>query len=237
MKSWQTRNGFKIIRIYFGRSNVFLVSGKNCNILIDTSPGSKWKHVEKSLNDLNIKKIDYLILTHSHYDHAANAARIRREYRAKVIIHKDEAVYLENGKNTPTKGSAFFTKSLIDKNTPAFLKSRFFEVCKPDIVIDDNYDLNSLGINGLILHTPGHTTGSQSIIIDDEIALTGDAMFGVFPGSIFPPFADDIPEMIKSWGKLLRTKCRLFLPSHGTENSRELVEREFIKRQKIQDPR
>jgi len=66
----------------------------------------------------------------------------------------------------------------------------------------------------------------MSLIVDDEIAIVGDAMFGIFPNSIFPPFADNVPVMIKSWRKLLDTKCMLFLPAHGTKNSRRLVDGE-----------
>ena len=212
MKSWQTKNGFKIIRVHFGRSNVFLVSGTNCNILIDTSSGNKWKNVKKALNDLNIKTIDYLILTHSHYDHASNAAKLQREYDAKIIIHKDDACFLEKGKNATTKGAIFFTKFLVNKFTPVFLEKHFFEPIIPDITTDTNYSLKDYGIDSYIMHTPGHTEGSQSIIIDDEIAIVGDTMFGVFPGSVFPPFANDKAEIVKSWGKLLKTKCKIFLP-------------------------
>jgi glyoxylase-like metal-dependent hydrolase (beta-lactamase superfamily II) len=57
----------------------------------------------------------------------------------------------------------------------------------------------------------------------------GDAMFGVFWWSVFPPFADDVPIMIRSWGKLLNTGSKLFLPGHGTENSRELLEKQYNK--------
>jgi hydroxyacylglutathione hydrolase len=71
------------------------------------------------------------------------------------------------------------------------------------------------------MNTPGHTTGSMSVIVDDEVALVGDTMFGVFKRSVFPPFADDVSEMIKSWGKLLNSNCKFFLPSHGREKSRE----------------
>jgi glyoxylase-like metal-dependent hydrolase (beta-lactamase superfamily II) len=231
MKNWTTANGHKITRILFGRSNVFLVSYEKRNILIDTGSGMDWEKLDRRLHDLNIKTINYLILTHSHYDHAANAAKLQREYGAIVIIHKDEACFLEKGKNSVTKGAIFFTKFLVNKLTPVFLDKRFFEPSKPDIITDTNFSLKDYGINGYIMHTPGHTIGSQSIIIDDEIAIVGDAMFGVFPGSVFPPFAEDEKEMVKSWGKLLQTKCRIFLPSHGTSNPRELVERNFNKKQ------
>ncbi|UTB31789.1 MAG: hypothetical protein NKF70_09735 [Methanobacterium sp. ERen5] len=50
----------------------------------------------------------------------------------------------------------------------------------------------------------------MSIIIDNKIAIVGDAMFGIFGNSIYPPFADNPKIMIESWGKLLDTGCSSF---------------------------
>jgi glyoxylase-like metal-dependent hydrolase (beta-lactamase superfamily II) len=108
-----------------------------------------------------------------------------------------------------------------------------FESCPTDLLVEERMDLTGMGFNACILHTPGHTFGSISLIVDDEIALVGDCMFGVFKGSAFPPFALDTRQMINSWGKLLNTGCRIFLPSHGTADSRELVQRDFDRRKRI----
>jgi len=78
-----------------------------------------------------------------------------------------------------------------------------------------------------LLHTPGHTPGSISVIIDNEIAIVGDTMFGVFWWSVYPPFASNPDKLIDSWEKLLETRCRIFLPSHGSANKRSLVEKDF----------
>jgi len=67
------------------------------------------------------------------------------------------------------------------------------------------------------------------VVVDDKIALVGDAMFGIFPGTVFPPFSADVGQMIDSWGKLPATNCRLFLPAHGTVSSRRLVLRNYEK--------
>jgi hypothetical protein len=74
--------------------------------------------------------------------------------------------------------------------------------------------------------------GSISLIIDDEIAAVGDAMVGTLPGKIYPPFADDVPELIRSWEILLNTGCGTFLPAHGSAKRRQLVEGESWKRDK-----
>jgi glyoxylase-like metal-dependent hydrolase (beta-lactamase superfamily II) len=99
-------------------------------------------------------------------------------------------------------------------------------------LVDSHFDLIGFGFNAYLIHTPGHTIGSMSLIIDNEIAIVGDTMFGVFKLSVFPPYAEDTEKMIKSWGKLLETNCSIFIPSHGTENCRSLVQQDYNRRVK-----
>jgi glyoxylase-like metal-dependent hydrolase (beta-lactamase superfamily II) len=230
MKVWQTKSGYSVSNILPGRSNVFLLSGNGKYILIDGSPGYKWEKLKASLTNLGIRKIDFLILTHTHYDHAENASKIKEEYGAVVIVNKREADYLQKGENIVPHGTIFLTRFIINKISPAFSDKLNYEPCQPDILVDQLLDLHVFGFNAHIMHTPGHSPGSQSVIVDDEIAIVGDSMFGIFPQSIFPPFAFNEYELIKSWGKLLETDCYTFLPSHGTPNSRELLAKEFKKR-------
>jgi glyoxylase-like metal-dependent hydrolase (beta-lactamase superfamily II) len=189
-----------------------------------------WPKLQKRLNKLNVKHIDYLILTHTHFDHVDNARRIREKYGAMVIVHKNEASCLSSGENYVPGGTNFFTRtivSLVSRHRSPKLRS---EPCEYDIVAEEILDLTDMGFNAYILHTPGHSSGSVSIIVDDEIALVGDTMFGIFPWSVFPPFADDVKQMTESWGKLLETNCRLFLPGHGTANKRSLVQKNILLR-------
>jgi len=229
-KSWTTKNGHRVIRILSGRSNVFLLTNGKKNILIDTSSQCQWNKLEKNLTYLNIKHIDCLILTHSHFDHAGNAHKIREKYNASVIIHRDESHYLKTSGFVIPKGTNLFSDALVyllaNKLTP---KPRY-KPCQYDITVDTRFDLNDFGFNAYILHTPGHSPGSVSVIINDEIAVVGDAMFGIFKWSIFPPFAQDTIQMIHSWGILLDTNCSIFLPSHGSLNRRQLVQKNYNKK-------
>lgn len=230
MRIWTTSNGYKIIQVLAGRSNVFLLTNKEKNILIDTSPKFMWNKLQNRLGQLKIEKIDFLILTHTHFDHAANAKRVKEKYNAQVIVHKDEAEYLAKGDNIIPEGTNPFSKTLVHLFSKQFASFAKYEPCQFDLVVDSDTDLNNSGFNARIIATPGHTVGSISIIIDDEIALVGDTMFGVFRWSVYPPFGNDKAEMIKSWSKLLNTNCKIFIPSHGSANSRSLVEKEYRKR-------
>ena len=73
----------------------------------------------------------------------------------------------------------------------------------------------------------------MSLIIDDEIAIVGDAMFGVLKKSIYPPYADNSKELINSWEKLLSTNCKLFLPAHGSANSRKQLKQNLGRKMKL----
>ncbi|HOU03629.1 MAG TPA: MBL fold metallo-hydrolase [Bacteroidales bacterium] len=230
MRTWSTSEGNKIIRILSGRSNVFLLTNGLTNILIDTSAGFMWKTLEKRLDKLGIEQISLLILTHSHFDHAANAARIKEKYKAQVIIHKSEAKYLATGDNILPTGTNTVTKFIVSTFAKKFQSFALYQSCNYDCTVDDVFNLSIFGFNAYLIHTPGHTQGSVSLIIDDEIALVGDTMFGIFRWTVFPPFASDQDQLLKSWDKLLNTKCRIFIPSHGSANSRSLVERDYYKR-------
>ena len=229
MRTWNTSCGYTITQILSGRSNVFLLTNGENTILFDTSPKYIWKKLEKRLKQLQVDTIDYLILTHTHYDHAANSNMIKEKYNAQIIVHKNEASYLTTGDNNLPNGTNVVTKLVIRLFGKQFLSNFKFEPCQYDYLVDTTFDLRDFGFNAYIMHTPGHTNGSISIIIDDTVAIVGDTMFGVFKWSVFPPYANNIIQLIESWGKLLTTNCQVFIPSHGSANSRSIVQKEYNK--------
>lgn len=233
MKTWTTKSGCCLTRILGGRSNVFLVSRGGKHLLVDTSPARRWKKLDRRLRRLGVARLEALILTHAHYDHAGGAARLRDKYRALVFIHREEAAFLAGGESPPIGGTTVATRFLVERLAGGFGRFAVYDSCRPDVLVEGEMRLDDRGFGARLLPTPGHTPGSMSLIVDEEIALVGDAMFGIFPGSIVPPFAADAGRMIESWGRLLDSPCRLYLPSHGSANSRRLVRRAYRKRKGI----
>jgi hydroxyacylglutathione hydrolase len=90
-----------------------------------------------------------------------------------------------------------------------------YDPVSPDITISERFGLEEFGIDGYILPSPGHTSGSISVIIHNRDAIVGDTLFNIFRKSVFPPFADDQEELLRSWGKLYDTGCQTFYPGHG----------------------
>lgn len=230
MKTWRTARGTAVTRLLAGRSNVFLVSRNGRRLLVDTSPAWRWKTLARRLRRLGVGRLDALVLTHSHFDHAGSAARLRKEFSAPVIVHRAEAEALAGGESVLPDGTGPFTRFLVSRLRRLAAGRARCAPCRADVLARARLDLGEFGIGAYVLHTPGHTPGSQSVIVDDEIALVGDALFGVFPGSAFPPFACDAEQLVASWRRLLDTGSRLFLPAHGTAVSRALLERDYNKR-------
>lgn len=224
------RNEYRISRLLGGRSNVFLLTNGLGNVLIDTSSRFWRPLLFRRLRMSNVKSITYLFLTHSHYDHADNASAIREKFGAKVIIHELEKQYLENGSAIVPRGTNRLTRFLTDKFGDRLAARMSCTPCPADLVFSDETTIESNGLAFRIMPTPGHTCGSSSIIVDEEIALVGDTLFGAFPWSAYPPYSEDACCMVRSWKWLLETRCSLFLPSHGRAIGRKLLEKEYLKR-------
>jgi hydroxyacylglutathione hydrolase len=230
VKKWEAKNGCQITRLLGGRSNVFLVTNGKVNLVVDTSIGLMRRRLLKNLHRAGIDRIDFLLLTHAHFDHAANAALLKKLFNPQAILHQSEAGLLKRGENATIGGTNFYSRIITTKAGFRVFKRLRYEPCGVDLAVDREFDLSGFGLDAFIFHTPGHTKGSVSLVVGNEIAIVGDALFGVFKSTVLPPFAEDTAEMVRSWGKLLETGCRLFLPSHGGEKTREELEVEYKKR-------
>lgn len=229
MQSWITKNRYKIYRVLSGRCNSFLITSDTLVLLIDTGKKSSYKRLIRNIGSLNLpsnlEKI--LVLTHTHFDHCQSASLMSELHGFKIWVANTEKDFVKQGYTPIPKGTNSLTKILVTIGK-FFLKPihSYTPFCA-DFIIDKDFSFTDFGANIKIILTSGHSIGSVSVIVDDEIALVGDALFGIFPNSTFPPFADDTSEMVKSWGKLLQTNCSLFMPAHGRPVNRELLHREF----------
>ena len=51
-------------------------------------------------------QLEYLLLTHCHFDHTGGAQAVRDEYGCRIVAHELDAIYLESGDNRVTGSSA-----------------------------------------------------------------------------------------------------------------------------------
>lgn len=229
MNKWILNNGYTIYKLLDGRSNSYLISTSTGNVLVDTGRKNKRSTILKNLKKLQIEKVDWLILTHTHYDHCENARFLQDQFKCIIVVSEKGANNAKRGYAIHPRGTNLFTKAISQLGNRFFLRLSYYQKFIPDHTFDEFFTFSFPGIDIELIATPGHSDDSISIIINSEIALVGDAMFGIFKKSIFPPFADNPAEMVESWEKLLDTECHTFLPGHGSEIRRELIERELAK--------
>lgn len=223
-----TGKGTSVKRLTPARCNIWAITRNGRTLLVDTGISFDRSRIAHALERKGLIP-EAVILTHTHFDHAGNAAWLQAEYGAEVVVQEAESRMLATGDTPIPEGTYSVTRGLVSigrKVAPVFK----YDPCTADHVFSDHFDLNRFGINGFIIHTPGHSPGGATVVIDDEIAIAGDSVIGTIPGSPFPPFADDVPLLISSWKRIIDTGCTSFLPGHGKPVSREEMISEYNKR-------
>ncbi len=232
MKMWKTKKGNTIIQVIDKRSNSYLITMEDMQVLVDTGRTSSFSKLIKNLNILSDEKtpLKHLFLTHSHYDHCQNAAKLKDKYQCEIWLSEHEEDFGKSGFTPLPNGTFLLSKWISSLGQKLPNKIFSYSEFSTDVLIrkEDKIETNGLKV----ILSPGHTKGSISLIVDEEIAIVGDAMFGIFRNSIMPPFADDQKAMLQSWGKLLDSKAQIFLPGHGKEIKRSLLQKEYNKRLK-----
>jgi hydroxyacylglutathione hydrolase len=227
MRHWTTSRGTRVIQLLSGRSNAFLVQTESATILVDSGRVRKRKTLLQNIRKTGITAIDYLVLTHTHFDHAENAAFLKREFALKIVVHELEAIFLQKGKNTNLQPLAPWLRFLLNPIIRYILRIERYEPAEPAIIIPSINPDFQLDKSLQVKHTPGHSPGSISIIVDEEIAITGDLIFGVFPVSSTPPFAENEEQLKLSWKKLLSSGCSLYLTGHGRPRTIEMLQKHY----------
>jgi len=207
-----------------------IVDGEK-SILVDAGYEGKIKDFEHTLvdNGLKPRDIKMIVMTHTHFDHACGLKELKELTKARVVVNENEAGYLEQGFCPLPKGIRWYSGivSWLGRNV-VYGISKFHPV-SPDIITRSKLDLGRYGMEGYIIPTAGHTLGSQSLIMGEN-AFVGDDMFGIFRNTILPPFADDVPSLLKSWQEMLDTGCTMFYPGHGKVIERSRIEDELKKK-------
>jgi glyoxylase-like metal-dependent hydrolase (beta-lactamase superfamily II) len=140
-----------------------------------------------------------ILLTHSHFDHIGDCAKLQSSSNAEIYIHPDDAYRLENPNEhtvislPPIEGVTDY-KLLTDGMEVAIGK------CK-------------LGV----IHTPGHTEGSVCFIDHiDKLVFSGDTLFRESVGRCDLPGGNmtTLMQSIKTKLMVLEDDYKV-LPGHG----------------------
>lgn len=146
--------------LLYGKTRTYLVGGI---LLVDTDWAGTLLSLFRKLKESNIlaESIRYLMITHYHPDHMGIVAELM-DLGVKLVIFDVQLshVHFSDGIYAKEKNRAY---KPIDESRALMLtcaESRKF--------------LANLGISGEVIHTPGHSEDSVSLILDDGTAIVGD---------------------------------------------------------------
>ncbi|MEF8874473.1 MAG: MBL fold metallo-hydrolase [Candidatus Thermoplasmatota archaeon] len=215
-----------IIPIDLGTVKAFLIRGEK-NFLVDAgNPGDAEDILDEVMKEgVEPDDIDSIIITHVHPDHAGSLRELKEKTRARVVIHEKEAENILRGDFLDAPPTCL--KGRILSFFLSIFGSGESKGTEPDILVGERFDLSEFGVKGRVVHTPGHTPGSISIVLDSGEAVVGDLVMGGLLSSKpeRPIFAYDLEEAERSLKKLLKddVKIRKFYASHGGPFSREKI--------------
>jgi glyoxylase-like metal-dependent hydrolase (beta-lactamase superfamily II) len=221
----------------FLRANLYLVRGRDRDVLIDAGLGLA--SLRDELADLSQRPV-FAVATHRHFDHVGGL----REFEM-VAVHRDDADAVASG--------AIFASLVIDDYPPeelsgydppetlitalpreGFDPSQYtVEPVTPTFVLEEG-DVLDLGERKLeILHLPGHTPGEIGLWEDETGTLfSGDCVYE--SGALLDELPEsDIPRYVRSMERLRDLPVEVVHGGHDDSFGRarllELIE-EYVRR-------
>lgn len=154
--------------------------------LIDTGVAGAEKNISIALQKLNKKlsDVDIILLTHSHPDHMGAAASIQRQSGAQVWAHMNEQAWIED-----------IDRQGQERPVPGFAKLVAGSVTLDGLLADGDVFSLGEGLTFRALHTPGHSSGSISLLSEENgILFSGD----LIPRPDSMPIYDDAAALANS---------------------------------------
>jgi len=197
-KPWtpDQRPPLNIVNVGYRSTNYYLLADTAPRLLVDAGwPGTigMMKHTCQVMG-IDVAKIPYQLATHYHIDHAGAVQDLKRlGVRLIVIDTQVDAIPLMRRHTKPQDN---YTEIELEGNTVITAgESRDF--------------LASIGIQGEIISTPGHSDDSVTLIVDG---------IGAFTGDLTPPMAvpqDPSDLAYQSWQKIRSKGVTTIYPAHG----------------------
>lgn len=185
-----------IINVGYRSTNYWVVSAGPSRVLVDLGWPGTFGRMRANLDRMNvpITELRYGLATHYHIDHAGLAQDLKHA-GVPLLVLDVQILAIPRMKTWVKAQDQYLDITLHDNITISLSESRVL--------------LERLGIPGEILHTPGHSDDSISLLLDDGAVFTGDLPRPDFIG------AEDGAVVHASWQVLRDHGARCVYPGHG----------------------
>jgi glyoxylase-like metal-dependent hydrolase (beta-lactamase superfamily II) len=153
--------------------------------------------------------VSLIVITHSHPDHASDAAPLKRLVGAPIAMNFVELKYVDGSERCPSTPASLAGRLFL--KTP--LPHSKFESFRPDLDISREFDLKPYGVDATVLPTGGHTPGHLAVYVPStgellaiDLLAGGLGIGGIaFHGRpAWPPFHEDKAQVFASLRALLK---------------------------------
>jgi hydroxyacylglutathione hydrolase len=182
-------------------ANCFIVGKKSVGEGMVVDPGGNSDSIWQAITETGLD-IKMIVLTHGHSDHIAALRDIQDKTGAAVVIHIEDADFLEGHGSVSSQFG-------ISYRTPY----------PPERLLRDGDEINVGDMRFEVIHTPGHTPGSICLLTDFGV-FTGDTIFRRGIGTTLMP-GSSRPQLLNSIQKRLMTlpDDTVIYPGHGRETT------------------
>ena len=202
----------KIHELKYSGTNTYLIEGDKGRILFDTGWAGTFRAFCQAAGVLQIpvQGIDYILISHFHPDHMGIAQEIADLGPVIAVMDAQrDYVHASDGVFSREKNSRFVP--IRDE------KIRWISLCESRKTGENTGSsdtssrafLKELGIDGELLHTPGHSNDSISLCLDDG---------SLFVGDLNPLYELELhrgTQIEESWEKLLARKPHTIYYGHA----------------------
>ncbi len=135
---------------------IYLINFEGHAALVDAGCGNAQDRVMENIQACGVapEQIQYLLITHCHYDHTGGAGGLIQAIRCQAIAHELDAQFMEKGNDKVTAAKWYASKF-----NP-------FPIHRKLILPKEVIDLGGRQIEAI--HTPGHSPGSVVYLAESE---------------------------------------------------------------------
>lgn len=210
------------VRVVSGDCAFLLDDGKTA-VLYDTGFGFNGYAIAENIKKvLGARKLDYILLTHSHYDHVLATPYITKVYPDANVIAGEYVAQIFQRPTAKAIMRDLDIKAAIKYGAPEY--EDLIDLLKVDITVKDGDSFQCGDFLFTSIALPGHTHCSYGFYLPEHKLLLGSETLGVYfgYGTYLPFFLVGYQLTLDSFAKVRRLDVeKILLPHYGVVDREE----------------
>ena len=190
-----------MIKLRYGNTNTFYLPGTGGGLLVDTDYAGTLPQFFRAIKGagIDIRDISYVLATHYHPDHIGLIGELQKLGVTLLIVEEQ-------------LGSVHFADTIFERDR----RLRYTPIDESEATVipcaECGKFLQTLGISGMILHTPSHSADSVTLLLDDGVCIVGD----LEPMEYLAGYKDN-PQLRQDWEQIMKHHPKRILFAHANE--------------------